>query len=85
MGVGGNFWDLLKPYAEIEGFDFLRNKRVAVDLSYWIVQHETAIKGYTRNGHIRLTFFRTVNLFSKVHFLTVVVLVVVSSHGFLVI
>lgn len=66
MGVGGNFWDLLKPYARYEGFEFLRNKRVAVDLSYWVVQHETAIKGYTRNPHIRITFFRTVNLFSKV-------------------
>ncbi|KAI3444622.1 hypothetical protein Pfo_001287 [Paulownia fortunei] len=65
MGVGGHFWDLLKPHARFEGFDFLRNKRVAVDLSYWIVQHETAIKGYTRKPHIRLTFFRTVNLFSK--------------------
>ncbi|KAL3618685.1 hypothetical protein CASFOL_037504 [Castilleja foliolosa] len=65
MGVGGHFWDFLKPHARFEGFDFLRNKRVAVDLSYWIVQHETAIKGYTRKPHIRLTFFRTVNLFSK--------------------
>lgn len=65
MGVGGNFWDLLKPYARAEGFDFLRNKRVAVDLSYWIVQQETALKGQIRNPHIRLTFFRTVNLFSK--------------------
>lgn len=69
MGVGGHFWDLLKPHARFEGFDFLRNKRVAVDLSYWIVQHETAIKGYTRNPHIRITFFRTVNLFSKVQLL----------------
>lgn len=66
MGVGGNFWDLLKPYARPEGFDFLRNKRVAVDLSYWIVQQETALKGQIRNPHIRLTFFRTINLFSKV-------------------
>ncbi|XP_024996540.1 flap endonuclease GEN-like 1 [Cynara cardunculus var. scolymus] len=65
MGVGGNFWDLLKPYARTEGFDFLRNKRVAIDLSYWIVQHETAIKAHTRNPHLRLTFFRTINLFSK--------------------
>ncbi|KAH6789509.1 5'-3' exonuclease family protein [Perilla frutescens var. frutescens] len=65
MGVGGHFWDLLKPYARFEGCDFLRNKRVAVDLSYWVVQHETAIKGYTRNPHIRITFFRTLNLFSK--------------------
>ncbi|KAI3693338.1 hypothetical protein L6452_33173 [Arctium lappa] len=65
MGIGGNFWDLLKPYARTEGFDFLRNKRVAIDLSYWIVQHETAIKAHTRNPHLRLTFFRTINLFSK--------------------
>ncbi|KAL2330376.1 hypothetical protein Fmac_017957 [Flemingia macrophylla] len=65
MGVGGNFWDLLKPYARNEGFDFLRNKRVAVDLSFWIVQHETAIKAHVRKPHLRLTFFRTINLFSK--------------------
>ncbi|KAM1230506.1 hypothetical protein ACFX2I_040649 [Malus domestica] len=65
MGVGGKFWDLLKPYARNEGFDFLRNKRVAVDLSFWIVQHETAIKDRARSPHLRLTFFRTINLFSK--------------------
>ncbi|XP_050235621.1 flap endonuclease GEN-like 1 [Mercurialis annua] len=65
MGVGGKFWDLLKPYARHEGPDFLTNKRVAVDLSYWIVQHETAIKSSVRKPHLRLTFFRTINLFSK--------------------
>ncbi|KAM6584906.1 hypothetical protein CsatB_011908 [Cannabis sativa] len=65
MGVGGKFWDLLKPYVRNEAFDFLRNKRVAVDLSFWIVQHETAIKDSVRNPHLRLTFFRTINLFSK--------------------
>lgn len=65
MGVGGNFWDLLKPYVHHEGFDFLRNKRVAIDLSFWIVQHETAIRANARNPHLRLTFFRTINLFSK--------------------
>ncbi|XP_027352671.1 flap endonuclease GEN-like 1 [Abrus precatorius] len=65
MGVGSNFWDLLKPYARNEGFDFLRNKRVAVDLSFWIVVHETAIKTRVRKPHLRLTFFRTINLFSK--------------------
>ncbi|KAM7275488.1 hypothetical protein ACFE04_017354 [Oxalis oulophora] len=65
MGVGGKFWEMLKPYGKPEGPDFLRDKRVAVDLSYWIVQHETAIKAYTRNPHLRLTFFRTLNLFSK--------------------
>lgn len=66
MGVGGNFWDALKPYARNEGFDFLRNKKVAVDLSLWIVQHETALKSSrVRNPHLRLTLFRTINLFSK--------------------
>lgn len=65
MGVGGNFWDLLKPFARPQGPDFLRDKRVAVDLSFWIVQHETAIKNDIRNPHLRLTFFRTINLFSK--------------------
>ncbi|KAK9058943.1 hypothetical protein SSX86_021560 [Deinandra increscens subsp. villosa] len=66
MGVGGNFWDMLKPYARSEGFDFLRNKKVAIDLSYWIIQHETAMKkAHTRNPHLSLTFFRTINLFSK--------------------
>ncbi|XP_031261367.1 flap endonuclease GEN-like 1 isoform X2 [Pistacia vera] len=65
MGVGGKFWDLLKPYGRTEGFDFLRDKRVAVDLSYWIVQHETAIKTHARKPHLRLTFFRTINLFAK--------------------
>ncbi|KAJ9171316.1 hypothetical protein P3X46_014703 [Hevea brasiliensis] len=65
MGVGGKFWDLLKPYARPQGPDFLRDKRVAVDLSYWVVQHETAIKSYVRKPHLRLTFFRTINLFSK--------------------
>ncbi|KHN29400.1 flap endonuclease GEN-like 1 [Glycine soja] len=66
MGVGGNFWDLLKPYARKEGFDFLRNKRVAVDLSFWIVQPENAIKAmHVRKPHLRLTFFRTISLFCK--------------------
>ncbi|GLT84493.1 hypothetical protein SLE2022_027180 [Rubroshorea leprosula] len=65
MGVGGKFWELLKPYGRHEGSDYLRDKRVAVDLSFWIVQHETAIKAYCRNPHLRLTFFRTINLFSK--------------------
>uniref|UniRef100_A0A1J3F3P9 Flap endonuclease GEN-like 1 n=5 Tax=Noccaea caerulescens TaxID=107243 RepID=A0A1J3F3P9_NOCCA len=65
MGVGGNFWDLLRPYARQQGSDYLRDKRVAVDLSFWIVQHETAVKGLVLKPHLRLTFFRTINLFSK--------------------
>ncbi|KAI7737890.1 hypothetical protein M8C21_032154 [Ambrosia artemisiifolia] len=64
MGVGGNFWEMVKPYGRREGFDYLRNKRVAVDLSYWIMQHQTAAT-HTPNPHLRLTFFRTINLFSK--------------------
>lgn len=65
MGVGGNFWELLNPYSRNEGFDFLRNKRVAIDLSFWIVQHNNAIKTPVKKPHLRLTFFRTINLFSK--------------------
>lgn len=81
MGVRGKFWELLKPCSRTEGFDFLRNKRVAVDLSFWIVQHETAIKGNARNPHIRLAFFRTVNLFSKVSALKSISFFVCSSFG----
>ncbi|XP_020571887.1 flap endonuclease GEN-like 1 [Phalaenopsis equestris] len=68
MGVGGNFWDLLKPYARFEGVDFLRDKRVAVDLSFWIVQHDAAIRSKNpgvRNPYLRTTFFRTLALFTK--------------------
>ncbi|TYJ22744.1 hypothetical protein E1A91_A08G145700v1 [Gossypium mustelinum] len=65
MGVGGKFWELLKSYARFEGFDFLRDKKVAIDLSFWIVQHETALKNQALNPHLGHTFFRTVNLFSK--------------------
>uniref|UniRef100_A0ACD5XNN9 Uncharacterized protein n=1 Tax=Avena sativa TaxID=4498 RepID=A0ACD5XNN9_AVESA len=68
MGVGGSFWDLLKPYARQEGPGFLRGRRVAVDLSFWIVSHSTAIQArspYARSPHIRTTFFRTLALFSK--------------------
>ncbi|KAL6005563.1 hypothetical protein ACLOJK_006130 [Asimina triloba] len=67
MGIGGHFWDLLKPYGRREDLDFLREKKVAVDLSFWTVQHETAIRkrGFARNPHLRITFLRTINLFSK--------------------
>ena len=81
MGVGGNFWDLLRPYARNEGFDFLRDKRVAVDLSFWIVQHETAIKTNARKPHLRLTFFRTINLFSKVHIFSLPITLFVARKG----
>ncbi|KAL9269277.1 Flap endonuclease GEN-like 1-like protein [Drosera capensis] len=66
MGIGGNFWEVLKPIAKNEGFDFIRDKKVAIDLSYWIVQHETAIKSSeVKNRHLTVLFFRTVNLISK--------------------
>lgn len=68
MGVGGSFWDLLKPYARQEGPGFLRGRRVAVDLSFWIVSHSTAIRArspHARRPHIRNTFFRTLSLFAK--------------------
>ena len=41
MGVGGSFWDLLKPYTRHEGAGYLRGRRVAVDLSFWVVSHST--------------------------------------------
>jgi flap endonuclease GEN len=68
MGVGGGFWDLLKPIAQFEDLDYLRGKRVAIDLSVWIVQQETALKGNARKPHLRVTLFRVINLVSKVLF-----------------
>uniref|UniRef100_A0A0D9XFT5 Flap endonuclease GEN-like 1 n=1 Tax=Leersia perrieri TaxID=77586 RepID=A0A0D9XFT5_9ORYZ len=68
MGVGGSFWDLLKPYARHEGAGFLRGRRVAVDLSFWVVSHSTAIRArspHARVPHLRTLFFRTLSLFSK--------------------
>lgn len=67
--MGGSFWDLLKPYARHEGAGYLRGRRVAVDLSYWIVSHSTAIRARSpraRKPHLRTTFFRTLSLFAKV-------------------
>ncbi|CAN6175059.1 unnamed protein product [Urochloa humidicola] len=68
MGVGGSFWDLLKPYARHEGAGYLRGRRVAVDLSFWVVSHSTAIRARSpraRKPHLRTTFFRTLSLFAK--------------------
>ncbi|XP_006661453.1 flap endonuclease GEN-like 1 [Oryza brachyantha] len=68
MGVGGSFWDLLKPYARHEGAGYLRDRRVAVDLSFWVVSHSTAIRArspHARVPHLRTLFFRTLSLFSK--------------------
>lgn len=81
MGMGGHFWELLKPYARTEGHDFLREKRVAVDLSFWIVQHETAVRAaYVRNPHLRLIFFRTINLFTKFGAFPIFVVDGIPSH-----
>lgn len=66
MGVAGGFWELVKPVARYEDVEYLKGKKVSVDLSYWIVQQETALKGNARKPHLRVTFFRTVNLFAKV-------------------
>jgi hypothetical protein len=69
MGVGGSFWDLLKPYARHEGAGYLRGRRVAVDLSFWVVSHSAAIRArspHARLPHLRTLFFRTLSLFSKV-------------------
>ena len=71
MGVGGSFWDLLKPYARHEGAGYLRGRHVAVDLSFWVVSHSTAIRARSpgaRKPHLRNTFFRTLFLFAKVRF-----------------
>ncbi|GJN09128.1 hypothetical protein PR202_ga27107 [Eleusine coracana subsp. coracana] len=68
MGVGGSFWDLLKPYARHEGAGYLRGRRVAVDLPFWIISHTTAIRARSplaRRPHLRATFFRTLSLFAK--------------------
>ncbi|ONM22955.1 Flap endonuclease GEN-like 1 [Zea mays] len=68
MGVGGSFWDLLKPCARHEGAGYLRGRRVAVDLSFWVVSHTTAIRARlprARSPHLRTTFFRTLSLFAK--------------------
>ncbi|CAL5087265.1 unnamed protein product [Urochloa decumbens] len=76
MGVGGSFWDLLKPYARHEGAGYLRGRRVAVDLSFWIVSHSTAIRARSpraRKPHLRTTFFRTLSLFAKMGALPVFV------------
>ncbi|XP_044971759.1 flap endonuclease GEN-like 1 [Hordeum vulgare subsp. vulgare] len=60
MGVRGGFWKALQPYARQEGSGYLRGRRVAVDLSSWIVS-AMSTKSPTR----RNIFFRTLSLFSK--------------------
>lgn len=68
MGVGKGFWEQLRPLARTEDLSFLRGKRLAVDLSYWLVQQQTALKDHrVRKPHLRLTFFRVVKLVAKVY------------------
>ncbi|BBN04400.1 holliday junction resolvase GEN1/YEN1 [Marchantia polymorpha subsp. ruderalis] len=74
MGVGKGFWEQLRPLARTEDLSFLRGKRLAVDLSYWLVQQQTALKDHrVRKPHLRLTFFRVVKLVAKVGALPVFV------------
>ncbi|XP_037418793.1 flap endonuclease GEN-like 1 [Triticum dicoccoides] len=60
MGVRGGFWKVLQPYARQQGMGFLRGRRVAVDLSSWIVSAMS-----TKSPTLRNIFFRTLSLFSK--------------------
>ncbi|KAJ7198934.1 hypothetical protein O6H91_Y499300 [Diphasiastrum complanatum] len=73
MGIGGGFWDVLRPIARLEDLSSLRGKKVAIDLSYWMIQQQRAVKGSARNPHLRLTFFRVVNLVARVGALPVFV------------
>jgi flap endonuclease GEN len=69
MGVGGGFWDELGPVKQDKGLEWLQGKRVAIDLSYWIVQQQSAVGTLARKPHLRILFFRIVNLISRVrHF-----------------
>lgn len=67
MGVGGGFWEELKPVVRKQNLDSLRGKKLAIDLSYWMIQTLTAVKGARiRKPHIRLLFFRTIQLVAKI-------------------
>ncbi|KAL2635328.1 hypothetical protein R1flu_006807 [Riccia fluitans] len=74
MGIGKGFWDEMRPLARMEDLSFLRGKKLAIDLSYWLVQQQTALKDqYVRKPHLRLTFYRVVKLVAKVGALPVFV------------
>ncbi|XBI23201.1 hypothetical protein VPH35_048490 [Triticum aestivum] len=60
MGVRSGFWKALQPYARLQGMGFLHGRRVAVDLSSWIVSAMS-----TKSPTLRNIFFRTLSLFSK--------------------
>lgn len=65
--MGKGFWDVLKPVARMESLDSLRGKVLAIDLSFWMIQLLTRVKGIPlRKPHIRLLFFRTIHLVAKI-------------------
>lgn len=66
MGVRGGFWDELRVVSKRKSLDWLHGKRLAVDLSYWVVQQQTAVGGLVRKPHLRILLFRVVNLISRV-------------------
>ncbi|XP_024529031.1 flap endonuclease GEN-like 1 isoform X1 [Selaginella moellendorffii] len=74
MGVGGGFWELVKPLRHSsDDLSTLQDKRLAIDLSHWIVQQEAVLKDRARKPHLRLLFFRVVTLVAKVGALPVFV------------
>ncbi|KAH7301809.1 hypothetical protein KP509_23G044300 [Ceratopteris richardii] len=67
MGVTRGFWNVLKPVARIETLESLRGKVLAIDLSFWMIQLLSRVKGiFIRKPHVRLLFFRTIHLIVKV-------------------
>jgi hypothetical protein len=66
MGVGGGFWDELRVVKKCQELEWLRHKKLAIDLSYWIVQQNLAVKGLARKPHLRLLLFRVVKVVAGV-------------------
>lgn len=71
MGVGAGLWEHLSAVKTEESLILLRDKRLAIDLSYWLVQQQQALKGKrVLKPHLRLTFFRVINLIARVNLST---------------
>ncbi len=68
MGVGGGFWDELRVVKKCQELEWLRHKKLAIDLSYWIVQQNLAVKGLARKPHLRLLLFRVVKFLCGVFY-----------------
>ncbi|CAM6082596.1 unnamed protein product [Calypogeia fissa] len=67
MGVGAGLWEHLSAVKTEEKLSSLRDKRLAIDLSYWLVQQQQAVKGKkVLKPHLRLTFFRVIKLIARV-------------------